>query len=88
MDASIFKNISSFLGGGWLSVGLSLILVGFLIWWRFKKHAINVEAARRKTEQDRIDAEKEARRRSENQSKTDAESRDKIDEFLGNSQDR
>jgi len=88
MDKNILPNLSSFLGGGWISVALSAILIGFLIWWSFKKHALKVKAATKRTLEEREQAEHEARRRSETQDKTDEDSRKDVDEFLGNSKDK
>jgi len=84
MDAGTLKNITNFLGGGWLSIALAALLIGFLIWWKIKGHSIKVEQATKETLKERDRVEQEQREKDRQTGSQDAAGRDATDSFLGN----
>lgn len=86
MDANTLSNIASFLGGGWLSVGIGVLVIGLLIWWAIYKHGLMVDVATKQTEADRDKTETGEAAKTTTQDATDQAGRDATDKFLGDSQ--
>lgn len=84
MDAGTLKNITNFLGGGWLSIALAALLIGFLIWWKIKGHNIKVDQATKETLKEREEVEQGQREEGKESDAHDAAGRDETDSFLGN----
>lgn len=79
---SDISNITNFLGGGWLSVAIGVILVGLIIWWSFKKRAILIEAAKKQSDEQKTKTEQEEIQKGISQDTVDREGAKAIDDFM------
>ena len=83
---SVGNIIKGILSGGtvgtFAKLGLGVLVIGLLIWWKFYKHKLLREAAKRKTEERKIEDDADLTKDTKSAGKKAAESEAKARDFL------